>query len=153
LLHLATARPERLEAMVLIGASTHFPAQARTIMRGLSAEVLPPPVLQMFRTCAAQGEPQLNALIGQFRAFENSHDDMAFTPPSLARIRARTLIVHGDRDEFFPVSIPVEMYGAIPGAELWIVPGGDHVPIYDDRTPEFIRIATRFLASGERTAR
>ena len=46
----------------------------------------------------------------------------------LAKIGAPTLIVHGDRDEFFPVSIPIAMYQSIPGAELWIVPGGTHAP-------------------------
>lgn len=146
LLHLATRQPERIEAMVLIGATTHFPEQARAIMRGVSAETLPPPVLEMFRTCAMRGDAQVGALIGQFHAFKDSHDDMAFTPAALSAIRARTLIVHGDRDEFFPVSIPVEMYGAIPGSELWIVPNGDHVPIYGERTPEFLRVTQRFLA-------
>ena len=32
LLHMATSQPERLEAMVLIGATTYFPEQARAIM-------------------------------------------------------------------------------------------------------------------------
>lgn len=149
LLHLATRQPERIEAMVLIGATTHFPEQARAIMRGVSTDTLPPPVLEMFRTCAVRGETQARALIGQFHAFKDSHDDMAFTPAALATIRARTLIVHGDRDEFFPVSIPVEMYGAIPGSELWIVPQGDHVPIYGERTPEFLRVTQRFLSGAE----
>jgi pimeloyl-ACP methyl ester carboxylesterase len=149
LLHLATRQPERIEAMVLIGATTHFPEQARAIMRGVSTETLPPPVLEMFRTCAMRGEAQARALIGQFHAFKDSHDDMAFTPAALATIRARTLIVHGDRDEFFPVSIPVDMYGAIPGSELWIVPQGDHVPIYGERTPEFLRVTQRFLSGAE----
>jgi len=149
LLHLAVRQPDRIEAMVLIGTTTYFPEQARAMMRGVSTQTLPPPVLEIFRTCAVRGEPQLNALIGQFRSFEQSHEDMAFTPPSLARIRARTLIVHGDRDEFFPVAMPVTMYSAIPGSQLWIVPGGDHVPIYDERTPEFLRVARHFLASPE----
>ena len=63
---------------------------------------------------------------------------MTFTPPALGKIEARTLIVHGDRDEFFPVSMPVQMYESIPGSELWIVPGGDHVPIFEERTAEFL---------------
>ena len=72
---------------------------------------------------------------------------MNLTPPYLATIKARTLIIHGDRDEFFPVAIPVEMYNAIPGSQLWIVPKGDHVPIYDGRTPEFLRVTRQFLAA------
>jgi len=42
---------------------------------------------------------------------------------SIRRFR-RKLIIHGDRDQFFPVSSPVEMYRSIPHARLWIVPNG-----------------------------
>jgi pimeloyl-ACP methyl ester carboxylesterase len=53
---------------------------------------------------------------------------MNFTPPYLSTIKARTLIAHDDRDEHFPVSIPVEMYQAIPHSYLWIVPNSSHGP-------------------------
>jgi pimeloyl-ACP methyl ester carboxylesterase len=53
--------------------------------------------------------------------------------------------VHGDRDEFFPVSISVEMYRAIPGAALWIVPGGGHVPIEGRPSTQFLDEALEFL--------
>ena len=72
---------------------------------------------------------------------------MTFTPTYLATIRARTLIVHGDRDEFFPVSIPIEMYRSIPNSSLWIVPEGGHVPIFGETRAEFVRIALKFLAA------
>ena len=145
LLHLATKYPDRLSAMAVIGATTHFPEQARALMRGSAAAALPKEVLDMFGQCASRGDGQVRELLGQFNGFKDSHEDMNLTPPYLATIKARTLIVHGDRDEFFPVAIPVEMYQAIPGSQLWIVPGGDHVPIYDARTPEFLRIARKFL--------
>jgi hypothetical protein len=44
------------------------------------------------------------------------------------------------------VDIPVAMYGAIPGAQLWIVPGGDHVPIYGPHRAHFVETVLRFLA-------
>ena len=69
---------------------------------------------------------------------------MNFTAPLLSTIKAKTLIIHGDRDNFFPVNIPVEMYNAIPDAYLWIVPNGVHVPIFD-LGPEFIRRTMSFL--------
>ena len=146
LLHLATRHPEKIEAMVLIGASTHFPAETRGITRNSTWDNLPPPVQQFFTGCAMRGGDQVEQLLSQFRGFSNSYEDMTFTPPTLGTIKARTLIVHGDRDEFFPVEIPVAMYRAIPGSELWIVPEGDHVPIYDERMPEFLRVTQKFLA-------
>lgn len=146
LLHLATRHPQRIEAMVLIGASTHFPKETRAITRGSHWENLPAPVQEFFQACAKRGGDQVERLLSQFRGFADSYEDMTFTPPTLGTIAARTLIVHGDRDEFFPVEIPLTMYKAVPQAELWIVPEGDHVPIYGERMPEFLRIARRFLA-------
>ena len=35
-------------------------------------------------------------------------------------------IIHGDRDQFFSVDIPVIFYEAIPNSYLWIVPNEDH---------------------------
>jgi pimeloyl-ACP methyl ester carboxylesterase len=66
-------------------------------------------------------------------------------------IRARTLIVHGDRDDFFPVEIPLNMYRWIAGSQLWVVPNGDHVPIYEGRTPEFLRVTRAFLRGVDPT--
>lgn len=146
LLHMATSQPDRIEAMVLIGATTHFPEQARAIMRKNTAESLTPDQIARLGTIHKHGEPQIRMLRRQFYNFNVSHDDMMFTPPLLATIRARTLIVHGDRDQFFPVSIPVEMYGSIPKSQLWIVPKGGHVPIFGEIRQEFLRTALRFLA-------
>lgn len=148
LLHLATKYPDRVEAMIVIGATTYFPEQARRVIAGEAAAPLPKEVRDMFDACAARGEPQVRDLMGQFLAFKDSHEDMNLTPPYLGTIKARTLIVHGDRDEFFPIDIPVTMYTSIPGSQLWIVPNGDHVPIYGKRTPEFLRITRQFLDSG-----
>ncbi|HET9426940.1 MAG TPA: alpha/beta hydrolase [Allosphingosinicella sp.] len=145
LLHLATREPDRIETLVLIGASTHFPQQTIDIMRQSRWENLPPFLQDMYRSCASRGDAQARELVRQFGALKDNEGDMAFTPEMLGSIRARTLIVHGDRDEFFPVSIPVDMYRSITGSQLWIVPNGDHVPIYGDRTAEFLRLTRAFL--------
>jgi pimeloyl-ACP methyl ester carboxylesterase len=96
------------------------------------------------RRVHTRGDEQIRALRRQFHAFKDSYDDMNFTGPFLSTITARTLIVHGDRDEFFPVNIPVEMYQSIPRAALWIVPNGGHVPIQDPTMP-FLPRALEFL--------
>ncbi len=70
---------------------------------------------------------------------------MSFTEPALQTITARTLIVHGDRDLFFPVALPVQVYGAIPDSYLWIVPNGSHVPIFEPQGRDFTRLALEFL--------
>lgn len=144
LLHMATRQPERVEAMVLVSATSHFPAQARAIFRQVSFDRMPPYVQQIYRDCATRGEAQIRQLLEQFKAFHDNHDDMNFSASDLSTILARTLVVHGDRDRFFPVEIAVELYRALPRAALWIIPGGDHVPI-DDPTVAFTSTALHFL--------
>ena len=145
LLHMATSQAKRIDSMVLISATTHFPEQARNIMRRASFDTMPQAVREMYRECARRGDAQIRQLITQFNALHANDDDMNFTAQDLTAIEARTLIVHGDRDNFFPVEIPLGMYGAIPNATLWIIPGGDHVPIYDSNIP-FTATTLRFLA-------
>ena len=147
LLHMATQQRDRIEAMVLIGATTAFPEPARAIMRRVSGDSVPPQVRQNYSACASRGDPQIRELATQFARFRDSYDDMNFTTPFLGTIRARTLIVHGDRDQFFPVDIPVEMYRAIPEAALWVVPRGGHVPIFGRHLREFLEVTTDFLAN------
>lgn len=145
LLRLATKYPDRLSKMVVVGATTNFPEQARVIIRGATIQTVPPPVLDMFRGCATRGDAQVGELLAQFRAFGDSTDDMNLIPADLARVKASTLIIHGDRDEFFPVSIPVTMYTSIPEAALWIVPGGDHSPSAGADQEEFVEAVSEFL--------
>jgi pimeloyl-ACP methyl ester carboxylesterase len=76
---------------------------------------------------------------------------MNFSEHDLSSITARTLVVHGDRDRLFPVEIPVNIYRALPNSELWIVPGGDHVPIFDP-TILFVSTALRFLEGRQPAA-
>jgi pimeloyl-ACP methyl ester carboxylesterase len=144
LLHMATSQPKRIEAMVLISATSYFPDQARFIMRRASFSTMPEQVRTMYRQCAKRGDEQIRQLITQFNAFHQNDDDMNFTAQHLSTITARTLVVHGDRDSFFPVDIPVHIYRSIPNAALWIIPGGDHVPIFDATLP-FTSTALRFL--------
>ena len=144
LLHMATSQPSRIDSMVLISTTSHFPNQAREIMRRASFDTMPPEVREMYRECAKRGDEQIRQLISQFNALHKNNDDMNFDAQSLSTITARTLIVHGDRDHFFPVEIPVSIYRSIPNAALWIIPGGDHVPIYEAKVP-FTSTALQFL--------
>src|ERR1019366_10540817 len=107
---------------VLISATSHFPDQARAIVRESSFDRMPQQVREMYRVCAKRGDTQIRELIAQFNALHENYDDMNFTAQDLSAITARTLVVHGDRDRFFPVEIPVNIYRSIPDAALWIIP-------------------------------
>jgi pimeloyl-ACP methyl ester carboxylesterase len=148
LLHMATSQPERIASMVLISATSYFPDRARAIMRRVSYDTMPQEVREMYSACATRGDAQIRQLTAQFNALAEDYGDMNFDAAALSTITARTLVVHGDRDDFFPVDIPVSIYAAIPDAALWIIPGDDHVPIFDANVP-FTSTALRFLDGAE----
>jgi pimeloyl-ACP methyl ester carboxylesterase len=130
--------------MVWIGATTYFPEQAREVIRRSTVENITPAEWERMRGIHKNGDDQIRALRNEFHNFKDSYEDMNFTPPLLGTITARTFIIHGDRDEFFPVAIPVEAYRAIPHSYLWIVPNGGHVPIMQ-HAAEFTKTALEFL--------
>jgi pimeloyl-ACP methyl ester carboxylesterase len=148
LLHMATQQPERVEAMVLIDATHYFPEQCRAILRTVAVDAPPPWGGDWEWLVQREGKERAHALITQWSNQGNTYDDMNFTPPYLSTITARTLIVHGDRDPFFPIFIPVEMYCAIPHAYLWVVPNGQHKPdrvFAEPHTDAFAKTALEFL--------
>ena len=146
LLHLATREPDRISSMVLVSTAQRLPDQARAFARGMTMGTLTGRARELWQSCAVRGENQMRGLVDRFRSlFGDNTDDVNFSAARLSTIRARTLIVHGDRDRFFPVEIPFEMYRGIPNSELWIVPGGEHNPIGGDRKPEFLRVTRGFL--------
>jgi pimeloyl-ACP methyl ester carboxylesterase len=150
LLHLATRAPARIDAMVLVSATMYYPAPARVIMRQAAPENQPPEQWQSMRERHRHGDQQIRALWRHACGFADSYDDdMCFTPPHLATIAARTLIVYGDRDPLYPVEMGVEMYRAIPHAALRVVAGGGHGPIFAGRErTEFVAAALAFLEDG-----
>jgi pimeloyl-ACP methyl ester carboxylesterase len=147
LLHMATQQPGRVEAMVLVGATTQFPEQARAIMRRSAPDSLSAQEREEWERCSFRGDAQTREVLLQFHRLKDSYDDMNFTDPYLSIITARTLIVHGDRDEFFPVDIAVGMYRAIPRSALWIIPNGGHIPIFGTLVPAFQEETLSFLRS------
>jgi pimeloyl-ACP methyl ester carboxylesterase len=144
LLHLATQQPERVQAMVLVSATSYFPAQARPIMRQYPNS-LTEQDWEMMRRRHPGGDAQIKTLLASTASFADSYDDMNFTAPYLSTIQARTLIVQGDHDPLYPVELSVEMAKAIPRSNLWIVPNGGHGPIGGERWPEFVKTAAAFL--------
>lgn len=151
-LHMATMQPSRIEAMVLVSATTHFPAQARAIMEHFAFEALPAEEQTAMRQRHKHGDHQIRALMQQGKAFKDSYDDLNFTASDLTKITANTLIVYGDRDPLYPLSIAAEMSASIPRAYLMVIPNAGHSPIFGSAKDYFVTTATSFLA-GEWTAK
>ena len=92
-----------------------------------------------------QGDEQIRALWRAAHDFSVQTDDQAFTPPQLATIRARALIVTGDRDPLYPLELFVDQYRSIPNAALYVIPNGGHDAIFRAARPDFVRTALAFL--------
>jgi pimeloyl-ACP methyl ester carboxylesterase len=150
LLHMATQQPDRVDAMVLVSAAPYFPAQARAAMAQLTVDGFSEAEWTSLRQRHGQGDDQIRMLWTQMRALKDSHDDMAFTPPLLATITARTLVVHGDRDPLYPVELALELYRSIPASALWVVPNGGHGPIFGAMAAPFVETALAHLSSSPR---
>lgn len=149
LLHMATLQPERIEAMVIVSAAMYFPEQARAIMRQVPAAAdQPPQEWETMRRRHKLGDEQIVALWDWTRGMSDSYDDMNFTPASLVKITASTLIVYGDRDFLYPVEMAMEMYRAIPRSALWVVPNGGHGPVFFDAATQFAQTALAFFRAS-----
>ena len=135
--------------MVISGMGTHLPTSARELVRGLSSETAGPENLDEWRGCAARGDDQVRKLVALFNSFAEVHGDLAFTPPLLETIRARTLIVHGDRDMFFPAHQAAEMHASIPDSALWIVPNAGHEMYFEPRELFFRRVRATLTGPGD----
>jgi pimeloyl-ACP methyl ester carboxylesterase len=118
-----------------VSAPPCFPEQARAAQRRFSTAALGDAELERMRKRHSRGERQIEELVAMTRAFADSYDDVNFTPPYLSTIRAQTLIVFGDRDPLYPVSIALDMYRAIPRSYLWVVPNGAHGPVFGEAAP------------------
>lgn len=132
LLHMATQQPARVTAMALVGAAPHWGKEARVEISKETVDSVTDEDWRILRSTHKRGDAQIRAILQQFHDFKDVYDDMNFTSPFLSTIEAKTLIMHGDRDKYFPVEIPLEMYRSIPNSYLWILPNGGHLPLQDN---------------------
>lgn len=145
LLHVATTAVNRVERMILVSAAPRFPEATCELFReAASTEHTPQEWIRM-RGIHVHGDDQIAALWELPRRFADDTSDMTFTRERLATIAARTLIVSGDRDPFYPVELAVELYRGIPHSSLWVVPDALHNPIFLSERDAFVRTALSFL--------
>jgi pimeloyl-ACP methyl ester carboxylesterase len=146
LLHMATLEPASISAMAVVSAPPYFPEQARKLQRQLSPDTLGETEMARMRERHKGGEPQLRQLFDIVHRMAEDHDDVNFTLPALSTITADTLIVFGDRDPLYPVSIAFELHRAIQNSHLWVVPNGGHGPVFGPAAAHFSKTVMAFLA-------
>ena len=129
LIHMATMQSERLKSLILIGATPYFSTETRKKMKMLGYDQVAkdsPQWIKSMQDAHPGGEEQIRSLLDNYVHWADIYDDMNFTPPYLSKISCPTLIIHGDKDSFFPVEIPAYMKEYIPDSYLWIIPNFGH---------------------------
>lgn len=129
LLFVGTRHLARARTMTLISATLHFDQYARRHMTRVSTDEAWTPeriALAQLRHGETHGADHWRVLREAFRHFIRDPNELPFLPDDLRAITCPVLVLHGDRDEFFPVHVPMTMYQALPAAELCILPATAH---------------------------
>lgn len=146
LLHMAYQQPDKVKSMTIVSAAPYFPQQTRDIAKQFALQEKTAEQWAAMRNMHFHGDEQIQMLWEQASAFgDDDMQDMNFTPEKLSKIKAKTLIVQGDKDPFYPLELTIELYKGIPTAYLWIIPNGGHVPIASDATQDFISYVEKFM--------
>jgi pimeloyl-ACP methyl ester carboxylesterase len=129
LLSLALEAPDLASALVLCAGSHYYPDALRALWATLTPETWVPGARRDALRAAhtALGPDHWRIVVAAWIALgRHAHTDDFPERDALRGITAPTLIVHGDRDRFFPVAMPVELHGLLPDSELCILPATGH---------------------------
>jgi len=131
-LHIAARAPDRVRSMMLIAFGHRVTDDTRTMWANFPAvDSLPPKFRSYYAQIHPGGRAQIDQVLGYTRHFADTVEDVNLPQGLVARIKAPTLIVFGDRD-FSPVEIATELYRMLPNGQLWIVPNTGHTPVWAD---------------------
>ncbi len=154
LIHMATQQPLRLSSMVLVAGAHRLTVEARDLARTIHFETMPPEQQQEIRASHSRGDQQIQWIYAQLRGLADNYEDFDFSPEHLASIPVRTLLIWGDRDEFYPLEVALELYEALPNASFWVLPGESHLFLASDAfggsrvaAEAFVPTVLRFLSS------
>ncbi|MDI3339595.1 MAG: alpha/beta hydrolase [Sphaerobacter sp.] len=146
LLSLALDAPDLARALVLAGGTYHYDDELRRWWRTMTPESVTSSVERARAVHTALGPDHWRLVAQAWIALSEHPHEVDFPrPEELRTIQAPTLIVHGDRDRYFPVQVPATLYGLLPDAELCILPHTGHFP-QADRPAWFADIVLDFLA-------
>lgn len=141
LLELASSNPNRIKAIILIGASHSYNAAENSDgSNAFSYDNLPNSFVEKLKKTHHHGEAQIKALF-------NPNIDYQISLPNeaLNAFTFRTLIIHGDRDEMLGVEHAFVLYRNIPNSALWIVPNTGHIAIDGPNQKSFLTTSLQFL--------
>ncbi|TDQ27591.1 alpha/beta fold hydrolase [Tenacibaculum caenipelagi] len=139
LLELSSMNPELVESMVIIGAngnwdSQDFPSMLSTFNYDNIEK------FQWIRDYHTGGEEQIKGILDQLANYK-----IKLTDEELKRIKAKTLLILGDKAEQIPIDSVVKLHQTLDDSQLWIVPNTGHYAHDGDNKTEFLRLSKAFL--------
>jgi pimeloyl-ACP methyl ester carboxylesterase len=146
-LFVACEHPSRTRTLTLVGGTYIWDAHYCAYLRRRMAEWQGDPAWrERMRQLhdATQGQDHWRRLLGPLQAVLDGQDDLRFGLAHLAAIAQPVLVVHGDRDPFFPLRVATTMYEAMPNAELAVLPAVTHGAPWE-RPDLFVSILADFL--------
>jgi len=141
-LYAAIMKPDAIEAIVTVCAQIYYSDEVRDFIK---RKAMPEVSYGFMGFEKLHGKKKGMLLARQFYHFSVLQGDPLISPEQLSKIKARTLVIHGDND-FVPVSQAWEIFQNIPGAHLSIIPNGWHVPQEGEANSKlFLRQTLEFL--------
>jgi pimeloyl-ACP methyl ester carboxylesterase len=137
LLKVARMKPELVRAMVVDSATIRVPEASRAFYK--RPDLLKPSILKFYEDANEIYGKEYGVYLAQtFYDFRLPDADVNVDPAVLQDITCPTLIIHGDRDLFFPVDIAVDMKKNIPNSSLSVFPNTGHIvtEFYPERIAE-----------------
>ena len=126
MLRVARYAPKLVRAMVIDSATYCIPQSAQRLYK--SPEALKPALQEYYKKAnEIYGAEYWHELAQAFYNFRLPGCDINIPLESLKEITSPTLIIHGDRDIFFPVSIAADMKKTISNSELAVFPNTQHI--------------------------
>ena len=164
---LALTHPDRVRALVLIGALATLRGNAAVepeliqavaqmadpvdagFVREFQQGTLARPVADGFLDAIVGESLKAPARVWQAALAGMLDHDLG---PELGRVAAPTLIVWGDRDAICDRASQTRLADAIPGAQLWALPGAGHAPHWEDPRKIAAEVASFIDSIGQRGA-
>ncbi len=145
LLDLATARPELLEAMVLIGANYHHDGVWPAAMEAMEGMGQGPDMAAAYAAVSPDGAEHWPVVADKGMTLFRTQP--TWSTDDLHAIETPTLVVAGD-DDLTPLSHSCSLYEALPKGQLAIIPGASHAVGWEK--PDLLgSLITAFLANPE----
>ena len=142
----AIQRPDLVDKMVSLGGNYHFDGiapQFHAFIDSATPETFIPELAEAYRRLSPDGPEHFPVVFEKIMKMWKNEPKL--TVADLARITAPTLVVSADRD-LISLEHTIEMFRAIPSAQLYVAPGTNHMSLVGKDASVVAPAILRFLA-------